>query len=76
MHQRGLRQLPNYAIWAGMGGFARDMFIILTSSCTRFLPSRRGYSRVAANGRPPRRGSGGSEDENRLIDQLDEEWED
>ena len=94
MHQRGLRQLPNYQMWAGIGGFIRvssqaivslseqtstdklqDMFIILTSSCARFLPSRRGYSRVSMghdNGRRGRR----NEDENRLIDNLDEEWED
>ncbi|KAF2660782.1 mannose 6-phosphate receptor domain-containing protein [Lophiostoma macrostomum CBS 122681] len=75
MHQRGLRQLPNYQMWAGIGSFIRDMFIILTSSCARFLPSRRGYSRVSLghdNGRRGRR----NDDENRLIDNLDEEWED
>ena len=50
------------------------MFIILTSSCARFMPSRRGYSRVslgADRGRGRR-----DESENRLIDQLDEEWDD
>ncbi|KAF2757936.1 mannose 6-phosphate receptor domain-containing protein [Pseudovirgaria hyperparasitica] len=73
MHQRGWRQLPNYALWAGIGSFIRDMFIILTSSCARFMPSRRGYSRVSLNGGRPR---GHSEDENRLIDSLDEEWND
>ncbi|KAF2121278.1 mannose-6-phosphate receptor binding domain-containing protein [Lophiotrema nucula] len=75
MHQRGWRQLPNYALWAGIGRFFVDMFIILTSSCARFLPSRRGYSRVSLghdNGRRGRR----NEDENRLIDNLDEEWDD
>jgi hypothetical protein len=53
----------------------QDMFIILTSSCARFMPSRRGYSRVSLgheNGRRGRR----NEDENRLIDNLDEEWDD
>jgi cation-dependent mannose-6-phosphate receptor len=55
----------------------QDIFTILTSSCARFLPSRRGYSRVSLNGN----GNGNvrgrhSDDENRLIDQLDEEWDD
>ncbi|KAF2826281.1 mannose 6-phosphate receptor domain-containing protein [Ophiobolus disseminans] len=75
MHQRGWRQLPNYAMWAGIWRFGADMFIILTSSCARFMPSRRGYSRVSLgheNGRRGRR----NEDENRLIDNLDEEWDD
>lgn len=57
------------------------MFVILFSSCTQKMPSinrlfggRRGYHRVGSNdfrgrGRTP-------DDENRLIDQLDEEWED
>ncbi|KAI9810469.1 MAG: Cation-independent mannose-6-phosphate receptor CI-MPR [Pycnora praestabilis] len=77
MHQRGWRQLPNYSIWAGIGGFIWDMVIILTSSCAQLLPSRRGYSRVSSsgNGNGGRRGNG-AEDENRLIDQLDEEWDD
>lgn len=51
------------------------MFIILTSSCARFLPSRRGYSRVSLghdSGRHGRR----NDDEDRLIDNLDEEWDD
>ncbi|KAJ4348699.1 Cation-independent mannose-6-phosphate receptor CI-MPR [Didymosphaeria variabile] len=75
MHQRGWRQLPNYAMWAGIGRFIADMFIILTSSCARFLPSRRGYSRVSL-GREHGRGGRRNEDENRLIDNLDEEWDD
>jgi cation-dependent mannose-6-phosphate receptor len=101
MHQRGWRQLPNYAMWAGIWGFFsvrpsfhreksayilgfetftdlyQDMFIILTSSCARFMPSRRGYNRVSFNGdRDGGRRGGRNEDENRLIDNLDEEWED
>ncbi|KAI9695512.1 MAG: Cation-independent mannose-6-phosphate receptor CI-MPR [Candelina mexicana] len=75
MQQRGWRQLPNYGLWAGIGSFVRDIFIILTSSCARFLPSRRGYSRVSANSSGGR-GRSAPEDENRLIDQLDEEWDD
>ncbi|KAF2091539.1 mannose 6-phosphate receptor domain-containing protein [Saccharata proteae CBS 121410] len=75
MHQRGWRQLPNYSMWAGIAGFFSDMFIIATSSCSRCFPSRRGYSRVSMNGNGSRRGRD-SDDENRLIDQLDEEWED
>lgn len=51
----------------------QDVFVILTSSCARFLPSRRGYHTlsISPNGRSRNR-----EDENRLIDQLDEEWDD
>ena len=51
----------------------QDMFIILTSSCSRFMPSRRGYRTlsISPNGRGRNR-----DDENRLIDQLDEEWDD
>lgn len=101
MHQRGWRQLPNYAIWAGIGSFCyvrclppvkntfldhslcvcvcadflfKDILIILTSSCSRFLPHRKGYNQLptsSRNGRGSR-----SEQENRLIDQLDEEWDD
>jgi len=43
------------------------------------MPSRRGYSAlsVSAHGNSRGRGSNGrAEDENRLIDQLDEEWDD
>ena len=61
----------------------QDILVIATSSCARLLPSRRGYSRVnggitvgGGGGSAGRRGRGSSEDENRLIDQLDEEWED
>ncbi|KAH8815726.1 mannose-6-phosphate receptor binding domain-containing protein [Xylogone sp. PMI_703] len=75
-HARGMRQLPNYTMWAGIGNLIKDFFIIATSSCARFLPSRRGYSALStsANGRGGRRSR--NEDENRLIDQLDEEWDD
>jgi len=51
------------------------MFIILTSSCARFMPARRGYSRVSLGQDSGRRG-GRNEDEDRLIDNLDEEWDD
>lgn len=43
------------------------------------MPSRRGYSRVngGIGGLGSRRGRGDSSDaENRLIDELNEEWED
>jgi len=92
MHQRGWRQLPNYAVWAGIVGFASDFVVIMTSSCLRLIPGlgkRRGYNRVGEEGSDAGygggmargRGSGGGgfgarDDENRLIDQLDEEWED
>lgn len=96
MHQRGWRQLPNYALWAGIAGFvsvcsnrllvhcealltthSQDIFIIATSSCARFLPGRRGYNRVGTGAASSgRRGREDSDAENRLIDQLDEEWND
>lgn len=47
------------------------MFVIAVSSCMRFLPSRRGYTHIGASSR-----NRNSEAENRLIDQLDEEWDD
>ncbi|KAJ3938198.1 Cation-independent mannose-6-phosphate receptor CI-MPR [Colletotrichum fioriniae] len=71
-HARGWRQLPNYSLWAGIWGFVSDMFIIATSSCAQLLPGRRGYSHLSGS---PSRGRN-REDENRLIDQLDEEWDD
>ncbi|CAK4030627.1 mannose 6-phosphate receptor [Lecanosticta acicola] len=80
LNQRGWQQVPNYHLWASIWGFFRDLFIILTSSCARFMPSRRGYSRVnggfggAGSGRRARGDS--SDAENRLIDELNEEWED
>jgi len=60
------------------------MFIIATSSCAGIIPKRHGYSSLSIsadnNGPPSARGRsggrGGAEDENRLIDQLDEEWDD
>ncbi|KAK3055634.1 Cation-independent mannose-6-phosphate receptor CI-MPR [Extremus antarcticus] len=78
LNQRGWRQLPNYALWAGIFGFFRDIVIILTSSCTRFLPSRRGYSRVNGDigGVGSTRSGRDSESANRLIDELNEEWDD
>ncbi|KAL2128353.1 hypothetical protein VTI74DRAFT_9294 [Chaetomium olivicolor] len=72
-HARGWRQLPNWSLWAGIWGFVKDLAIILTSSCARIIPRRRGYRTlsVSPNGRRRSR-----DDENRLIDQLDEEWDD
>ncbi|KAL5121483.1 Cation-independent mannose-6-phosphate receptor CI-MPR [Pleosporales sp. CAS-2024a] len=75
MHQRGWRQLPNYAMWAGIYRFLLDVVILLTSSCARCMPSRRGYSRLSLGQDSGRRGRR-NEDENRLIDNLDEEWDD
>ncbi|KAK3986439.1 mannose-6-phosphate receptor binding domain-containing protein [Cladorrhinum sp. PSN332] len=72
-HARGWRQLPNYSLWAGIWSFLVDTFTILTSSCARIIPRRRGYHTLSRspNGRHRNR-----DDENRLIDQLDEEWDD
>ncbi|KAK4172517.1 mannose-6-phosphate receptor binding domain-containing protein [Triangularia setosa] len=72
-HARGWRQLPNYSLWAGIWSFIVDLFTILTSSCGRLIPRRRGYHTLSGSpsGRRHSRDA-----ENRLIDQLDEEWDD
>ncbi|KAK4667954.1 Cation-independent mannose-6-phosphate receptor CI-MPR [Podospora pseudoanserina] len=72
-HARGWRQLPNYSLWAGIWSFIVDMFTILTSSCGRLIPRRRGYH-ILSGSPSGRRHS--RDAENRLIDQLDEEWDD
>ncbi|KAL8831422.1 MAG: hypothetical protein Q9170_005303 [Blastenia crenularia] len=74
MHQRGWRQLPNYNVWATIGSLLKDILIILTSSCSRLMPRRQGYNQLPTSGRGGR--GSRAEDENRLIDQLDEEWDD
>ncbi|CAG8925999.1 unnamed protein product [Penicillium salamii] len=91
MHQRGWRQCPNFSLWAGVFDFVKDMFIIIFSSLGNLLrckgsPSRNGYTRADPDGRGGfigaiggrGRGQGGRDvdAENRLIDQLDEEWDD
>ena len=52
------------------------MFVILTSSCASIIPRRQGYSALSVSANGNGRGRHGNEDENRLIDQLDEEWDD
>ncbi len=59
----------------------QDVIIILTSSCARFVPRRRGYNQLPTHASSGSTGRGrtstrSNEDENRLIDQLDEEWDD
>ena len=49
------------------------MAVILCSSCARCLPGRRGYSHLDSTASARNRNS---DAENRLIDQLDEEWDD
>ncbi|KAF9895364.1 Cation-independent mannose-6-phosphate receptor CI-MPR [Aspergillus nanangensis] len=89
MHQRGWRQCPNFSLWAGMFDFVKDMFTILFSSIGRLFrgnnPPALGHGRGgsgnrgsfigAIGGRQPTRRSDMDAD-NRLIDQLDEEWDD
>ncbi|OBT51658.1 hypothetical protein VE04_08489 [Pseudogymnoascus sp. 24MN13] len=56
---------------------AGDFFTIFTSSCARCLPGRRGYNSLPGSGNGSvARGMARPDDENRLIDQLDEEWDD
>ena len=76
MHQRGWRQLPNFALWAGILSFFTDIIIILGSSCARIIPRSKGYNQLPTHNGLGGRGSTRAEDENRLIDQLDEEWDD
>jgi hypothetical protein len=60
------------------------MFIILFSTCTQRMPGRltelfagrRGYHRVGTDEAGASQRGRTPDDENRLIDQLDEEWED
>lgn len=54
----------------------QDLFVIALSSCARFLPSRRGYHYIAGSPNGRTRSQRDREAENRLIDQLDEEWDD
>ncbi|PHH89582.1 hypothetical protein CDD83_5718 [Cordyceps sp. RAO-2017] len=70
---RGWRQLPNYSLWAGIGGFISDVFFNAWAWCSRCLPSRRGYRYLNSNASSRHQNS---DAENRLIDQLDEEWDD
>ncbi|KAL2164018.1 hypothetical protein VTH06DRAFT_3232 [Thermothelomyces fergusii] len=72
-HARGWRQLPNYSMWAGLWSFIKDLLSILTASCARLVPRRRGYHTLSGSPNGRRRSR---DDENRLIDQLDEEWDD
>ncbi|GFF30729.1 putative mannose 6-phosphate receptor-like protein C530.09c [Aspergillus lentulus] len=90
MHQRGWRQCPNYSLWAGIFDFVKDMFVILFSSLGRLFRVRRsptlGHGRAngssggfigAIGGRRGRDNYASDVDaENRLIDQLDETWDD
>lgn len=85
MHQRGWRQLPNYSLWSGIFNFTSDVLSFCLSSCGRCLGvgsgarKPRGYNQVhpisdvGVNG-----GMNGGlrmqEDENRLLDELDEEF--
>ncbi|KAI1097485.1 mannose 6-phosphate receptor domain-containing protein [Jackrogersella minutella] len=73
-HARGWKQLPNYSLWSSVWSYICDFFVIVTSSCARWVPHRRGYQHVS--GSPAGRGRSNRDDENRLIDQYDEEWED
>ena len=56
----------------------QDIWTVLTSSCGRLIPSRSGYSRVNGGIGGIGRGRSGrdTESENRLIDELNEEWDD
>jgi len=67
MHARGWRQMPNYAVWAGLVGGVWALIKSIWNRCAGKLHLRRSsYHRPGA-----RRSS--LESENRLIDALDED---
>jgi cation-dependent mannose-6-phosphate receptor len=72
-HARGWRQLPNYSLWAGIWNAFSGVVLVLLSWCARLLPGRRGYRHISSS---PSSRDRDHEAENRLIDQLDEEWDD
>ncbi|PHH55431.1 hypothetical protein CFIMG_000515RA [Ceratocystis fimbriata CBS 114723] len=74
-HARGWRQLPNYSLWASVWSVICDFTTIIVASCARFLPASSSYG-TAHYRRLARSPTRSREDENRLIDQLDEEWDD
>ncbi|KAL7267196.1 Cation-independent mannose-6-phosphate receptor CI-MPR [Rhizina undulata] len=88
MHARGWRQIPHYHAWAGFFGFLWDAINNVWTKLIECMPlsssfrsSSRGYSRFGSGFGPrtvggDRLGRSSLEDENRLIDELDEEWED
>ncbi|KAL4974471.1 mannose-6-phosphate receptor binding domain-containing protein [Aspergillus desertorum] len=83
MHQRGWRQCPNYSLWVGIMDFLKDMAIICLASLGRIFRFKRSPAGQAFVGTVSQeRGRFSSnrhrdvDAENRLIDQLDEEWDD
>jgi cation-dependent mannose-6-phosphate receptor len=52
----------------------QDMFVIATSSCARRFPTFGGYRHLNSGGISSRNRD--PDAENRLIDQLDEDWDD
>ncbi|OJJ47633.1 hypothetical protein ASPZODRAFT_64382 [Penicilliopsis zonata CBS 506.65] len=84
MHQRGWRQCPNFSLWAGIVDFIKDMIVIFFSSLGQMLHLTRSrgdgnFINAIGGRRSANLSTGRAADidaENRLIDQLDEEWED
>lgn len=72
-HARGWRQLPNFTLWAGIWSFVCDLIVLAVSACFQRMSIRRGYRHLSTS---PSRRERNIDAENRLIDQLDEEWED
>ncbi|RPA74244.1 mannose 6-phosphate receptor domain-containing protein [Ascobolus immersus RN42] len=75
MHARGWRQLPNYGLWSGIGGWIYSTTNGLLRGVLRCIPCLKVPRRQTGGfGRRDARGTG-YEDENRVLDALDEEWE-
>lgn len=53
MHQRGWRQLPNYAIWAGVGSFVKVRYLLFPLGPTEEMssPERGGRKPFSTNDR-------------------------
>ncbi len=61
-NQRGLRSLPNYAMWSAIAGFIGDLF----RSCLRCLPRRSRYKGIGGVG-----GRYHDDEAGNLIDEYD-----
>ncbi|KAJ5163474.1 uncharacterized protein N7500_005304 [Penicillium coprophilum] len=84
MHQRGWRQCPNFSLWAGVFDFVKGIFSAARDPPRVMVTLARTPVAAAVSLAPSEdeggqggRGQGRDVDaENRLIDQLDEEWDD
>ena len=55
--------------WSPLTQGLQDIFVILTSSCARVMPRRKGYNQLSTGGRGRR-----DDEANGLIDSYEEEY--